>query len=185
MERRRLSQILQGSSADRLQAAWNQTQAAAEFSPLPRGNYKCRLEKGERFKSHNKQTDGYRLTFRVTGGEYQGRLVWHELWLTEAAMAISKRELAKLDVTEWVQLDSPLPAGIVCQVNVVLHQEDDGSERNRVRSFEVLRIDPPTADPFAPSDDPDQAPPGDLANGEAGDPSFDRPGSPNEGEVDR
>jgi hypothetical protein len=59
---------------------------------------------------------------------------------------MTKRDLAKLGVTSLDMLDRPLPAGIVCDVKVVLRVDDDGVERNRVVSFNVVEV---LADPTA------------------------------------
>ncbi len=71
-------------------------------------------------------------------------------------MAQSKRDLGKLGITSPDMMERPLPRGIRCKVRAVLRKDDDGIERNRVRSFEVVGIDKPEVDPFAP-------PPGDAA----------------------
>jgi hypothetical protein len=63
---------------------------------------------------------------------------------------MTKRDLGKLGVTRLEQLERPLPQGIRCRVRLVLHADDNGAERNRVRSLEVTGIDP--LDPFAPLD---------------------------------
>jgi hypothetical protein len=39
-----------------------------------------------------------------------------------------------------------------CKVKLALRTNDDGTEYNSVRSFEVIGIDPPEADAFAPVD---------------------------------
>jgi hypothetical protein len=48
-------------------------------------------------------------------------------------------------------LDRPLPAGFVCDVKVALRVDDDGVERNRVVSFNVVEVlaDPTGDDDFA------------------------------------
>jgi hypothetical protein len=50
------------------------------------------------------------------------------------------------------QLEQPLPRGIVCGVRLALRKDDNRVERNRVVRFDVLRIETPQADPFAPAD---------------------------------
>jgi hypothetical protein len=62
---------------------------------------------------------------------------------------MTKRDLAKLGVTSLDMLDRPLPVGIVCDVKVVLRVDDDGIERNRVLSFDVVEV---LADPTADAD---------------------------------
>jgi hypothetical protein len=98
------------------------------------------------------------LTHRVLDGDHAGRRFWHEIWLTEAALAMAKRDLAKLGVESIEQLDLPLPLGIRCRVKLVLRTDDDGNEFNRVKLFEVTGIEPPEADPFAPRA-PEPSPP--------------------------
>ena len=69
------------------------------------------------------------------------------------SLPMSKRDLAKLCVTSLDQLDQPLPPGIRCKVKLTLRKDDDGSEFNRVRRFDVIGIDEPEQDTFAPVDD--------------------------------
>jgi hypothetical protein len=64
---------------------------------------------------------------------------------------MAKRDLAKLGVTALEQLEQPIPQGIRCKVQVVLRRDDDKTERNRVRSFEVIGVDQPEVHPFAPA----------------------------------
>lgn len=117
---------------------------------LPPGEYGCHVSKGELETSRSKGTPGFKLEFVVIDGEHKGRKVWHDAWLTEAAMPQTKRDLGKLGVTSLDQLERPLPPGILCKVRVVIRKDDDGNEHNRVRSFEVVGIDAPKSDPFAP-----------------------------------
>ena len=146
----KLSDIVRNGDADRLQNAWNTTQAAGDFGLLPPGEYVSRVAKGGLESSRSKGTPGFKLEFVVIDGEHSGRKVWHDCWLTEAAMPQTKRDLGKLGVTSLDQLERPLPPGIRCKVRVVIRKDDDGNEHNRVRSFEVIGIDTPKADPFAP-----------------------------------
>jgi hypothetical protein len=156
--RKSLSEILHHGDKEKLAQAWRETEAAKDFTPLPAGEYVAQILGGEYFASKAKGTPGYKLTFRVLEGEHEGRQFWLDVWLTPAATGITKHELAKLGVSELEQLDRPLPQGIRCKVKLVLHRDDDGKDYNRVRSFAVLGIDTPEADPFAPQDD-SQSPP--------------------------
>ena len=130
-----------------------QNRGGRGFAPLPSGEYLARIINGELTTSRRNTTPGYKLTFRVLEGEYAGRQIWHDIWLTEAALPMSKRDLAKLCVTSLDQLDQPLPPGIRCKVKLTLRKDDDGSEFNRVRRFDVIGIDEPEQDTFAPVDD--------------------------------
>lgn len=150
----RLSDILNGHGGD-FNDVWDDTVPAGEFRPIPSGEYVCHITRGELEASRTRGTPGYKLEFTVIEGDYKGRRVWHDCWLTPAAMPQSKRDLGKLGITSPEQMERPLPRWFRCRVTVVLRRDDDGIERNRVRSFEVIGIDKPEADPFAP-------PPGDI-----------------------
>ena len=152
MTRRFLSDILQQGDRESLSRTWNETEAAEDFAPLPGGEYIARIITGELFTSKTKNTAGYKLTFRVLEGDHEGRQFWHDVWLTPAALPMAKRDLGKLGVASLEQLEKPLPPGIRCRVKLALRKDDDGTEYNRVRAFEVIGIDEPEEDPFAPAD---------------------------------
>lgn len=154
MARKSLSDILRNGDREKLSQAWGETQAAEDFAPLPTGEYVARLVAGDLFTSKTKGTAGYKLAFRVLEGDHQNRQFWHDVWLTPAALPMAKRDLAKLGVTALDQLERPLPPGIRCRVKLALRRDDDGAEYNRIRSFEVIGIDPPTVDVFAPDSSP-------------------------------
>jgi hypothetical protein len=148
----KLSDILNEGDDNRLRQAWGETEAAEDFAPLPGGDYVARIIAGELCNSHSKSTPGYKLTFKVIEGEYTGRQFWYDIWLTPAALPMAKRDLGKLGVTSLEQLDNPLPSGMRCAVKLVLRKDDDGSEYNKVRRFDVIRIDEPEPDAFAPAE---------------------------------
>ena len=131
-----------------LHELWNDTEAAAEFAPVPADRYQCRLVGGQLGKSRH-GTPVFRLTFEITEGEYDGRRVWHNVWLPEPAMPYAKRDLGKLGTTSLNQLEGPLPR-VRCEVSVALRCQDNGTEFNRVQTFTVSGIESP--DPFAPSE---------------------------------
>ena len=146
----KLSDLLKNGDADRLRRSWETSQAAGDFGLLPPGEYVCHVSKGELESSRSRGTPGYKLEFIVIDGEHKGRKVWHDCWLTEAAMPQTKRDLGKLGVMSIDQLERPLPPGIRCKVRVVINKDDKGNDQNRVRMFEVVGIDTSKADPFAP-----------------------------------
>jgi hypothetical protein len=148
-DRKKLSDILRNGDRSTLQQAWAESKAAGEFAPLPAGEYAARLVSGEVFTAKAKGTLGYKLAFEIAEGGYQGRRCWHDLWLTPAAMPMTKRDLAKLGVTELAQLDRPLPAVFLCRVRLVMRTADDGTQYNAVRLFEVTGIEP---EEFAPTE---------------------------------
>jgi hypothetical protein len=150
MTRKLLSDILRQGDREDLSQAWGKTQAAEDFAPLPVGEYIARIVGAELFNTPKKGTAGYKLTFRVLEGEYQNRQFWHDVWLTPASLPMAKRDLGKIGVKSLEQLEKPLPRGIRCRVKLVLRKDDEGTEFNHVRMYEVIGIDPPETDAFAP-----------------------------------
>lgn len=164
----RLSDILSsggGNGDGDIGDIWNNTEAAGEFEPLPPGEYVARIADGELKQSRSNSTPGYCLTFEVLEPvEFAKRRFWLDCWLTPGAMPVTKRDLAKLGVVELTQLEQPLPRWIVCRCKVSRRKDDDGNVTNRVKSFVVVRIDPPESDPFAPTTIDDAASAGGTDN---------------------
>jgi hypothetical protein len=138
---RRLVDILNGESRDDLARRFEETEAAPEYAPVPKGVYAAELSSGELTNSGS-GTPGYTLGFTICEGEFTGRRVWHTLWLTPAAMPMTKRDLTKLGITKLEQLERPVPPGIVCQLTVAVRTDDDGETRNRVTRYEIVEIRP-------------------------------------------
>jgi hypothetical protein len=149
-----LSDILAAGGGDNIRDLWDSTDAAGELGPLPPGEYVADIIAGDLETSRTKSTPGYKLTYAVVEPEaFAGRRFWHDCWLTPAALPQTKRDLAKIGVQSLDQLERPLPARIRCRVKLALRRDDDGNERNRVRTFEVVGIVQPERDAFAPADD--------------------------------
>ncbi|MFN7878066.1 MAG: DUF669 domain-containing protein [Pirellula sp.] len=161
----RLSDILSNGSGGNIRDLWCTTEAAGEMGPLPPGEYVAHVVGGELETSRANATPGYKLTFRVCEGPFEGRQIWLDCWLTAAALPQTKRDLQKLGIVSLDQLEKPLPRGIRCKVKLALRRDDDGNERNRVKTFEVIGIDEPTPDPFAPVEQ------GDAPNGTGAEPN--------------
>jgi uncharacterized protein DUF669 len=151
-ERKRLSDILLNSEKERLERAWSTVAAAGDTNPLPTGNYRCRIVRGELFTSRGGKL-GYKLTLEVLDGEYTGHRAWYDIWLTDAAISWAKRDLARLQIISLDQLDRPLPDGIIVVAKIVLRRNDDRTEYNKVENFKVVAVEPPTPEPFAPKGD--------------------------------
>ena len=147
----KLSDILGGSSGD-FADRWNKTVAAIDYGPVPRGVYECHATMGKLESSQTNRTPGYQVEFTVIDGDYSGRKLWSHHWLTLAALAASKRDLAKLGITEPKQMQVPLPEWFRCRVTVVIRRDNEGIERNEVRTFEVIGFEPREPDPFAPTE---------------------------------
>jgi hypothetical protein len=156
--RKKLSDILrQTGEREQLSKLWKATAAAEERGPLPPGEYTFRILSGDLFTSRG-GTPGYKLTLEVTEGEHEGRRAWHDLWLTPAALPMTKRDLAKIgmkgdDLEELLQ--RPIPAGILIRGKLAIRRDDDGNESNRLVRFECIGIEP--GDAFEPKDDADHA----------------------------
>jgi len=144
--------ILGDDDRDRLRRAWESTKAADDFDPVPPGTYTLRLCKLEPFTSRQKGTPGLRWHLEVTEGTYAGRRVYHECWMTQAALPMSMRDLGKIGIKSFDQLDRPVPPGILVKAKVVLRKDDSGDERNRVVRIEFAGTEKP--DPYA---EPDEA----------------------------
>ncbi len=154
IERKKLSDILVNSEREKLGRVWDSTKAADDLKPLPSGEYRCTIASGELFNAKS-GTPGYKIKLVVADGEHTDRVVWHDVWLSEAALPMAKRDLAKLGVTSLEQLERPLPVGIIGKAKVTLRKNDDGTEYNRVNRLDVVGIETPEPEPFAPSDDRD------------------------------
>jgi hypothetical protein len=152
-ERKRLTDILHGSERDRIAGIWQSAKPADDLKPIPSGQYRCRIIDGTLFNAKS-GTAGYKLTLEVLEGEHAGRRLWHDVWLSEAAVSLAKRDLGKLGVTSLEQLEKPLPEGILIEARVALRRGDDGTEFNRVSRFDVVGIEPAEPEPFAPRDEP-------------------------------
>jgi hypothetical protein len=154
IERKKLTDILLNSEREKLDRAWSATKAAEDLKPLPSGEYRCNIASGELFNAKS-GTPGYKLKLVVVQGEHIDRVVWHDVWLSEAALPMAKRDLGKLGITSLEQLEQPLPEGIIVKAKVALRKDDDGRENNRVTRLDVVAIESPEPEPFAPSDEPE------------------------------
>ena len=140
-ERKKLSDIIQKTELEKLNSKFRQMAAAEEFSPIPPGEYTFRVLSGELFTSKN-GTAGFKLKLQVTQGDFEGRLAWHDLWLTENALPMTKRDLAKLGIRDLSQLETPFPNGILIRAKLALRTDDKGNESNQIKRFEFVEIEP-------------------------------------------
>lgn len=143
----RLSDILTNGSGE---DDWQNVEAAKDFEPLPAGKYICHIVQSKLETVGKNATPSYTLTFKVIEGDYLGRKIWHNIWLTEGAKPKAKRDLQKLGFTSFAQCELPIPKFIRCECKLVVHRDDNGNERNKLKTFDVIGIDKPEDDPFAP-----------------------------------
>ena len=148
-ERKRLSDILPSGDRENLARLWDSTKAADDLGLLPAGEYRCRILDGT-LSTAKTGTPGYKITFEIVDGEHAGRRIWHDIWITPAALSMAKRDLSKIGVTRFDLLERPLPPGILATVKLAVRKEDDGTERNRVRDFWATGIEAVEPEPFAP-----------------------------------
>lgn len=92
--RRKLSGILDGDG-DNLRKQWAETEAAQNFAPLPAGTYTAHVHNVELFNART-GTPGVKIQFRIAEGEHAGRMLFHDSWLTPAALPQTKRDCTKL-----------------------------------------------------------------------------------------
>jgi hypothetical protein len=149
-ERKRLSDILLNSERDRIAGIWASAKPADDLKPIPPGDYRCKIIDGS-LSNARSGTAGYKLVLEVIEGEHAGRHLWHDIWLSQAAIPLAKRDLGKLGITSLEQLERPLPEGIVVIAKVALRRRDNGEEFNRITRFDVVGIEPPSPDPYAPT----------------------------------
>jgi len=152
---KKLSDILPDGQANAIQQLFNTSKVARETGPLPPGTFEAHIIAGEAVVGRTNATPGYKLTFQVIEPvKYAGRKFWLDCWFTPKAMPQSKRDLGKLGVTDFAQLENPLPVGIRCRVELGLQPDGNGNKQNRVWSFEVIAFDEPKPDASAPTDSP-------------------------------
>ena len=65
---------------------------------------------------------------------------------------MAKRDLGKLGITSLDQLERPIPEGIIVVAKVALRKNDDQTEFNRVSRLDLVGIESPEPEPFAPTD---------------------------------
>ena len=112
--------------------------------PVPHGQYRCRVTKGE-FQTSSKGNEGYRLTFEIVGGEHQGRKLWKTYYFTESARAYSRGELAKFGLVEERHFKEPFPGDKVihCTVFVTVTASERG-EANEIQRITDIDIQGPS-----------------------------------------
>ena len=112
--------------------------------PVPHGQYRCRVTKGE-MQISSKGNSGYRLTFEIVGGEHQGRKLWKTYYFTDNARAYSRGELAKFGLVDEGHFTDPFPGDKVihCTVFVTVTASDRG-EQNEVQRIADIVIQGPS-----------------------------------------
>jgi hypothetical protein len=122
--------------------AFDSTEAAPEFAPLPPGVYVARVVRGEVCQT-KAGTDAYRIRFEVIEGPYAGRTVIRTWTFSERALPYTKRDLAPFGLTSSAKLLSPFPEpgrDYIVRLVVALQRSDDGREFNDVKKLDLIRV---------------------------------------------
>ena len=151
-----LESLLGSDQIDSLQDLWESTEAARAHTLVPSGEYEAHIVETDTRKNSNGKPY-FRLTFEIAEGEFIEQRVHQRLYLTEPAMPGAKRDLQVLGITSFKQLNQPLQKRFHCRIKVVLQKQDDGTEFNDVKRFNVLSTEELKSDPFAPTGESDAA----------------------------
>jgi hypothetical protein len=122
--------------------AFDATEAAPEFTPVPAGIYPARILRGE-YCSTKAGADAYRLRFEITEGKQTGKSVIRTWTFSERAIRYTKRDLALFGLTTSEKLLSPFPEPgreYFVRLVVALQCGDDGIERNDVKRIDLIRV---------------------------------------------
>ena len=149
--RKPLSAILPGGgNAEDILDTFDTTEAAEEFVPLPKGTYVAVAVEGGMTEAKT-GTKGYGITFKVMEGQHANRRLWRTWYFTRDALPYTKRDLIKFGLDGKAKFYLPFPAGrFVCKLTVALRTLDDGTTANEIKTVEVVRVQEPQRDPFAP-----------------------------------
>lgn len=147
-----------------------------KFSAVPAGEYEVEIIKAEIY-DRNPNKESWKLTLKITAGEYAGNGIWHDLWLTEDAVAHTKADLSRLgiDADDPEVLDAAIESasvvGLHLRATLSVQSRKNGDKFNRVDSFFKIfpaetppQAAPPTypaTPPFTPGQ-PNPAPGGYL-----------------------
>lgn len=123
--------------------AFDTTEAAPEFTPIPPGVYSARVVRGE-FSTTKAGADCYRMRFQVTDGPHAGKTVLRTWTFGPKALPYTKRDLAPFGLTTSAKLLSPFPEPgreYLVRLVVALQRGDDGIERNDTKRIGLIRVD--------------------------------------------
>jgi hypothetical protein len=130
--------------------AFDATEAAPEFVPLPPGVYSARVLRGE-YCSTRAGDDAYRVRFEVTEGPQARKTVIRTWTFGAKALPYTKRDLAPFGLTTTAKLLTPFPEPgreYLVRLVVALQRGDDGIERNDVKKIDLVRVDKSPAAAF-------------------------------------
>jgi len=130
--------------------AFDATEAAPEYSPVPGGVYIARVRKGEVCQTKT-GADAYRLRFEIAEGPHAGQTVIRTWTFSPKALPYTKRDLSPFGLTTSAKLLLPFPEPgreYLVRLVVALQRGDDGVERNDVKKIDIIRVDKSPAAAF-------------------------------------
>lgn len=150
----------------------NQVEPSGDLTPVPAGDYRAMIVESEIVDT--KAGDGryLKLTWKVEGGEHDGRLIWQNLNLwnkNTKAVEIAQRDLSaichatgKLNVQDSDEL-----AHIACLIRVSVRTDPNGNyaPQNEVKAVKPVGGGQPA---FQPNGGGQQAAPAQAANSGGG-----------------
>lgn len=69
-----------------------------EQREIPNGRFRCKIISTKFFNSSQKGTPGLKLTFRIIQGEYEGGLLWYDIWLTPKCRTRNGKHYGELGI---------------------------------------------------------------------------------------
>ena len=106
-----------------------------DFSPLPDGEYLCRLAEIEEASTHAGD-EMWKLKFEVADGEYAGRYIFDNMVFSEAALKRVKLICSRLgiDVSGEVELTPSMLEGATCIIRTEIEEYEDNEGRTKRRN---------------------------------------------------
>lgn len=91
-------------------------------------------------RSVNTKNIGVALYWDIHYDTYIKRRVWRTLWLSQAALPYTKRELRRLGVRTLADLDNdpPVPLGAICRLVIAEVEDPGGCREHRIVRWQVL-----------------------------------------------
>ena len=132
--RKKLTDIVNDMAG--LKRLWSNTQPAADPNPVPRGSYECDLVNIAPDQSW-RGTPRLKITLLIRAGNYAGRSIWHDAYLTDAALPFTIRLLQKIGYLTSTRSGSA--EGSWSRADLPLRLRDDKSEFNELATGHWLR----------------------------------------------
>ena len=114
---------------------FSQIDDVQDFSPLPDGDYLCRLAEIE--ESTTQYDDElWKLKFEVIEGEYAGRYIFDNMVFSEAALKRAKLICSRLglNVSGEIDLTPGMIEGRTCYLTVEIEEYEDNEGRTKKRN---------------------------------------------------